>query len=156
MRLLRKSFIGVFVPIGIILMIFAIYALNKAFYVYSSYSFDHRVWNERKALPASATHIQDLRFGTLDYPDYLLKARMTEEEFEPYRQKLGYILLPEDKKQYLHWQFTISSHDIRGWWDPSESSEGTYYHPDVDISREKGAVMKYEKGYVYFHYWCGY
>ena len=136
-------------------LVMAVVALTVVISVYLFHN-SSQIWPEREALPATATDVRDLHYGTRVDPDYFLKARISAEEFEIYRKSLGYVPLPEGKEKYVSWKFILLGHDISGWWVPTESRDGTYYNPKIGISTANGAVMKYEGGYLYFHSWSGY
>ena len=107
----------------------------------------------RRALPSTATDIHEHNWDTYvrDYC-YLLKAKITAEEFETYRTKLELVQITENKKEEIHWDAwdTIGGQ----WWDPSSSTEGTFYNPTMTGSQH--AVVKYENGYVYYLEYAGF
>ncbi len=113
----------------------------------------------RAALPGTATEVNIFRSDyagvTMDY-FWLVKAKVTEDEFREYVATLG--LVPYDGVQHLgewpryHW----GGHgDCKGaWWDPTESMANTYH--DSTMSGSACVLAKYENGYVYCKESMGY
>jgi len=103
----------------------------------------------KRALPSSATDIRECKPSIFwVHPDfwYLLKAKITPEEFEAYRTKLKFVPIPEEAKKEIHW--TGWDDLVDEWWDPSPTSDGAFYDPSTQGSHR--ATMKYEKGYLYY------
>jgi hypothetical protein len=108
----------------------------------------------RKELPRTARDIHEWRWeeSGLTGQDYLylLKARITEQEFQGYVDKLG--MTPHtSSRQYQHgfhphWHPVVLSlaKDI-DWWTPSKSTQATYVLDGGDW----WTYAKYENGYVY-------
>ncbi len=103
--------------------------------------------NARMMLPVSATEVHEHTWNIIFPPDfcYFLKAKIDKDEFEAFKKKLKFIPAPEDKRKWLGYKFS----DIKKkWWDPCDTSEGTFYDPNPSNSQK--AYMKYENGYVYY------
>jgi hypothetical protein len=108
-------------------------------------------WSVRKALPWSASSIQESYWSEFLLPDYSyqLKARITEDQFRSYITKFG--LTPHtDSRQYsdsaetwLQWRADASFGD--NWWDPSVSLTNTYVWQGGDT----WVYAKYERGNLY-------
>lgn len=103
-----------------------------------------------RALPWSAANVQQYYASDPFLGDftYYLKARMPQEEFEPFVAKLG--LTPHapnrvypGRIEYPGWSSTSAT----TWWTPSESDAGTFVHQDGDC----WILAKYEKGWVFVH-----
>ena len=106
----------------------------------------------RRALPSTATDVHEHNWDTYvrDYC-YILKAKITPEEFEVYRKKLKLVPIPENKKEEVDWQAWDNFGD---WWDPSATVEGTFYNPTMTGSQH--AFTKHENGYVYYLEYAGF
>lgn len=103
----------------------------------------------RRALPSSATDIHVCKPSIFwVHPDfwYLLKAKITLEEFETYRKHLKFVPITEDAKKEIHW--TGWDALVDEWWDPLTTSDGAFYDPSTQGSHR--ATMKYENGYLYY------
>lgn len=107
----------------------------------------------RKALPSTAQDVREWQWdegGPLpqDYI-YLLRARITDEEFEIYVKQLG--LVPYlAGREYSHgftprWYFSQLTDEQLKWWTPTDSSDGTYINDGGSWWR----YAKYKNGYVY-------
>jgi len=102
-----------------------------------------------RTLPSSATDIHVCKPSIFwVHPNfwYLLKAKITHEEFEIYRKRLKFIPITEDEKKEIHW--TGWDDFVDEWWDPLPTSDGSFYDPSTQGSHR--ATMKYENGYLYY------
>jgi len=110
------------------------------------------------ALPSSATEVNEFQSNysgaTTDY-FWLVKAKITEDEFQEYVATLG--LVPYEGVNGLGrlpqnpWQ----GHSRCGnWWDPTESMSNTYY--DGTMTGSGCALSKHENGYAYYRESVGY
>ena len=112
----------------------------------------------RKALPPAAQDIHEWSWdegGLLaqDY-DYVLKAKITQDEFDQYVRDLG--LSPHTPtRQYsggfqpdwdLSWLWRLDNNGVRpDWWSPSTDVSGTYVYDGGSL----WTYAKYEDGYLY-------
>lgn len=109
----------------------------------------------RKMLPKSANEVMEFRQDYLGFTAdywYALKAKISKQEFKIYSEKMKFIIIPEDKKERFY--IAMSHEGIGDWWDPNEDSEVLYYDPTMIGSGQ--AIMKYEKGYLYYRESSGY
>jgi hypothetical protein len=111
------------------------------------------VWPLRRALPWSATDIHEWSREDGFLPDYtyLLKAKITPEEFRSYVHARG--LTPhaasreyEDQESWLGWQ----GRSGLPWWTPTDSLDTTFV---ANYGRE-WTYAKYEDGYIYVKSLC--
>jgi|GEM_PF-1673102 len=106
-------------------------------------------WEARRALPWSATDIQEWSWKEWPFRDYSyhLKAKITETQFHQYIPKFD--LTPhtpsrrydDGPEPWLAWRQSGPN-----WWDPSESLDHTFVHQDGYC----WTFAKYERGYLYF------
>ena len=105
-------------------------------------------------LPKTATDVHEKKTASGMDIRRVLKAKITPEEFEVYRQKMGYLPAPENLKAVVLWPANWPG----PWWDPSPSKENNYYDRrlgnwvDPNFTSTDYRVMKYENGYVYYLY----
>ncbi len=106
------------------------------------------VWPLLRALPSSATDVHEWSREDGFLPDYtyLLRARITPEEFQSYVQARG--LTPhtatreyEDLELWLRWKYKPEL----PWWNPSDSLNTTF----VANSGREWTYAKYEDGHIY-------
>lgn len=105
----------------------------------------------RRALPFSAEDIHEWEkdFGFLPDFTYHLKAKITEEQFHRYVEKLGLTPHPSTREYlqssvpWLSWESLPGS--VGDWWDPSDSLDFTF----VLHERDFWMFAKYEHGYLY-------
>ena len=99
----------------------------------------------RQALPDTASDIREHRGGVVDFT-YLLRARITEEEFEDYVKRLGLVLKSSGVLQAGINVGPRERHDDDpDWWSPIWSVDRVY-----GIRRDGDVISaKYEGGFVY-------
>lgn len=99
----------------------------------------------RQALPESAAEILEHRSGTVDFT-YLLRARITEDEFRTYVDELG--LAPVNNAAWKDDGVVKPSQphpDDPEWWSPIRPVDGVFQlRQDSDI-----ISAKYEDGFIY-------
>lgn len=103
----------------------------------------------RRALPASAQDIHEWsqdEGGELaqDYA-YLLKAKITRDEFYKYVNKIDLTLHTSSRQYSCGFYPSWSSSKALDWWAPSEDLQDTYVR-EADCS---WTYAKYEDGYIY-------
>ncbi len=103
----------------------------------------------RRALPASAQDIHEWsrdEGGELaqDY-SYLLKAKITRDEFYQYVNKFNMTLYTPTQQYSCGFYPGWSSSKKPDWWTPSEDLQGTY----VRAENCAWTYAKYEDGYIY-------
>ena len=105
----------------------------------------------RRYLPRTATDIHEWAWADGFLPDYsyLLKARITDGEFQTFVTQLG--LTPHtadrnysDDSHWLSWQRAPGFNE--NWWDASPALDSTY----VWQGKDTWAFAKYENGFLYF------
>ena len=107
--------------------------------------------NPRDALPSTATDVHEYDWSDLFPGDsvYFLKAKITPQEFEAYRDELKLVPIPETMKEEILWGgYSSANKGNIEWWDPLPTMEGTFYDPATTGSHR--IIMKYENGYVYY------
>jgi hypothetical protein len=104
-------------------------------------------WEFRRLLPGDAQDVHELihEYGFLPDYTYQLKAKISDEQFRQYVERLG--LTPHfagrqysDVPAWLNWKEGEAD-----WWDPSESLDATY----VEQIGETWTFAKHERGYLY-------
>ena len=138
----RKRF---FIYICLFLSIFILISIFL-FIIYKSFLFQEKA---RRLLPKSSKDVREFNWSNPGFlPDYwyALKAKMTSDEFETYRKKMGFISVPKDKWEDSNNWSGMSG--IESWWDPNGDSEVLYYNPNLSGSTK--AIMKFENGYLYY------
>ncbi len=105
--------------------------------------------NVRRALPASATDIQEHYDGggfTLhgDFARFL-KAKMPESEMPKFAAKLG---LTARYSAAAHAGFPVEFSGSPAWWNPPTTMDGAYVQ--LGPGSEAYSIAKCENGYVYF------
>jgi len=103
----------------------------------------------RKALPASARDIHEWSGGeegilAQDYM-YLLKARITPDEFDAYVNRFGMTPHTPNRSYQYGFQPGWRIGQELEWWDPSDDVSNTYV---LDHS-SAWTYAKYENGYLY-------
>ncbi len=102
-------------------------------------------------LPASITNVQEWAWADGFLPDYsyMLKAKVTQAEFDSFASKLK--LTPHsptrtysENSTWLSW--STAPGFTNDWWDPSDSLETTF----VAEGHDTWSFAKYENGYLYF------
>jgi len=133
----------------IIVLLIVVPALAVLAYTCSHFTYSQARW----ALPATATDVREIRFpgGLTGVGSLLIKAKMPKADFDAYREKRGFVTVPEELKSHIDWHGETNwggNDDINSWWDPSKNINGTYCHPKS--SELSYIVMKYENGYLYY------
>jgi hypothetical protein len=112
----------------------------------------------RTALPFTASEGHEYAspyYGVqMDYY-YLLKARMTENQFADYvvRLKLSPLKeIPSSRRSFYHWHGFENS--TRRWWNPTNNIANSYH--DTTTRGSMVVLAKYEMGYLYYQDCCGY
>lgn len=103
----------------------------------------------RRALPRSATHIQEYYSDSWN-GDFvrLLKARLPVEDYEDYAKSLDLtIRFDESKHADIRSSIDIGAGDVPSWWDPPRSSDTTYF--DHVKGDDYVQTLKYLNGTVY-------
>ena len=105
----------------------------------------------RGRLPASATDIHEWVWADGFLPDYsyLLKARITETEFQQFIAQLGLTPHTPDREysEESHWLSWSAAPGFHGdWWDATPTLDSTY----VSEGHDTWAFAKYENGSLYF------
>ncbi len=105
-----------------------------------------------EALPPTAGEIQEWHWneGGLTGQDYvyLLRAKITEQEFREYVDNLGWTPYMADREYGFVWGWyphELHSDEEIEWWTPSEDSNGAYIHSEDARMR----YAKWEDGYIY-------
>lgn len=99
----------------------------------------------RQALPITATDVKEYRSGTVDF-EYLLRARMTEDEFRQYVHRLGLNPVHYPPSKFPNASKPKSLPQGRpDWWRPIHRA-GIVYE-----LRKKSDIIsaKYEAGFLY-------
>ena len=99
----------------------------------------------RKGLPDTASDIREHRSGVVDFT-YLLRVRITEEEFETYVKRLGLELKSNGGYQGgANAEPGERNEDDPDWWSPIWSVDRVY-----GIRRDGDVISaKWEGGFVY-------
>ena len=99
----------------------------------------------RKGLPDTASDIREHRSGVVDFT-YLLRVRITEEEFEDHVRRLGLILKSSGVLQAGKNVRARERHEGNpDWWSPIWSVDRVY-----GIRRDRDVISaKWEGGFVY-------
>ena len=110
----------------------------------------------RAALPATAKSIHLYRspsYGiTGDYFD-LLKAEITEEEFQVFLERLRLSPLTTTSDRF-EGRFNLYRPSAPSWWNPSDMMDGVYH--DARARSSRVVLAKYEAGNVYYMESYGY
>lgn len=109
------------------------------------------LWQFRHQLPWGAQDVHEWYQEDSFLPDYsyLLKAKITEDQFRSYIGKFGLTIHSENRKYsepsdpWLNW--TDWSGRKNDWWNPSSSIENTF----VAEGGDTWTFAKYEQGYLY-------
>jgi len=112
----------------------------------------------RAALPTSAEDIHEFHSSyagvTMDYV-YLLKARITENEFQEFVNRMKLSNLEDGRGSRREKSYWGGHADLgEAWWNPTESIAGAYH--DNTAKGSLVVLAKYEHGYLYFRESCGY
>ncbi|MGC3956462.1 MAG: hypothetical protein QM813_00340 [Verrucomicrobiota bacterium] len=105
----------------------------------------------RQDLPATATDVHEWVWADGFLPDYsyLLKARISEDEFREFVTRLG-LTAHTPTREYSEDSVWLSWGAAPGfdgsWWDVSDSLDSTF----VSEGHDTWSFAKYEKGYLYF------
>lgn len=102
----------------------------------------------RKALPPSATEVQEFYTGRIDFVR-CLKARLPDTDFPVYARSLGLTQQFDpagdtDAARYLNMGFD----EAPIWWTPPMADRTTYFQ--YKRGRDRVEVLKYGGGYVYY------
>ncbi|MEM8954254.1 MAG: hypothetical protein AAGD22_08900 [Verrucomicrobiota bacterium] len=105
----------------------------------------------RSQLPEGATEVQEWSWADGFLPDYsyVLKAKVSEDEFFEFNRRLGILLKASDrsslgKENWLSWDAPPFCDE--DWWNPTEKLDATYVRESADT----WTYSKYEKGYLFF------
>ncbi len=107
-------------------------------------------WGFRRALPSDAQDIQEWSYSDAFIGDYIykLKARISEDGFYKYIERLGLTAHTTDRQYsqstepWLRWP---DNQRATPWWDPSESLATTF----VKQTGDQWTFAKRERGYLY-------
>ena len=106
-------------------------------------------WSPKGYLPGTAQDIHEYQSPivgiTSDYW-YLLKAKVTEEEFLRFVKRMKLVPL-EDKnprREMYHW----TGYGNEEWWFALDTLRGTYHDPRAKYSAI--SLAKYESGHLYY------
>ncbi len=110
-------------------------------------------WGFRRALPPSAQDVHEWFQEDSFLPDYtyMLKARITEQEFRNYVDRFQLTphtparVYSQDTEPWLRWHPARS--ETEAWWDPGESLSETFVRQEGDT----WTFAKYENGYLYLY-----
>ncbi|MDC0936822.1 hypothetical protein OAS39_11090 [Pirellulales bacterium] len=99
----------------------------------------------RKALPWSASDVHEelTTFGILPDHWYVLKARLSEDAF-------GFYV---DRLHLRQWQAEDDSHNLnwncseKPWWNPTASNSDVWFR----VGKDWALYAKHENGYVFVH-----
>ena len=117
-------------------------------------AFFFATWNEwglRKALPRTAEDVHEWAWEDGFLPDYsyMLKARISEQEFKEYVEYFG--LTPHSPDR----QYSEDDHNLswrpcglfdEDWWDVSDTLDANTF---VSEGQTTWTYAKYENGYIY-------
>jgi hypothetical protein len=106
---------------------------------------------EKRLLPASASDIHELKRSRYDWGLYLLKAKVTQDDFDKFVKDITAVKY-EKTDFILVWRYQ-ANYPIPEWWDPTNDVNSTFYDPSVKKTSEI-RITKYENGYLYLHYEC--
>lgn len=99
---------------------------------------------------ASEVKIRDCFFGSDIL--YVVKAKMSENDFLQYVDNLDFVPMPDRHKVNNHWFTSINEGFIFkthvSWWNPSDDKENTFYDPQSRSSW--GIMLKYENEHAYY------
>lgn len=114
------------------------------------YAPKYRDWGyEMKYLPPSTTDIHELKRSIDEWRLYLLKAKVTQDDFIKFVKDLSAVKYHSTDFIYV-WRFQ-ANYPIPEWWDPTNDMSSTFYDPSVNKVSEI-RLTKYENGYLYLHY----
>ncbi|EDY16070.1 hypothetical protein CfE428DRAFT_6395 [Chthoniobacter flavus Ellin428] len=129
---------GCLIPLGVVLpLVFAAMALDR--FLPSA---------ARRALPASASDVQEYYSGTVDYVR-CLKAKLPEGDVVLYARNLNLTSRfdpVEDAK--IASMVNIGIGDAPKWWNPPSASASSYFR--YAPGKERVEVLRYSNGYVYY------
>ena len=132
------------VAVAVVVALIAVFAIAALAWIVSE---RWNQWEFRRLLPGDAKDVHELIHENGLLPDYTyqLKAKISDEQFRKYVERLG--LTPHfsgrpysDEQHWLNWQAREPD-----WWDPSESLDGTY----VEQIGDTWTFAKHERGYLY-------
>lgn len=106
-------------------------------------------WSPKGYLPGTAQDIHEYQSPivgiTSDYW-YLLKAKVTEEEFLRFAKRMK--LVPVDDQDPRRAMYRWTGYGNEEWWFALETLQGTFHDPRAKNSAI--ALAKYESGHLYY------
>jgi hypothetical protein len=130
--------------------VFLCIALAAGLGTWGAISWWHRwtEWPPHRMLPQDAADVHEWSWEDGLLPDYtyLLKARISQDEFAAYVAHFHLTPHTADRVYTDDADIWFSWDGAADWWDPSEERDGSFVRQEGD----RWTYAKYERGYLYF------